>query len=203
MVLTVSFALSPVIGLCCHRRRQNCFRRLDAGVEASGPHDFAVRVGALVRSAARVHRIPPRVRDDRETPLRGTGCESIYCCFYPAVKRNFGKSEIGPHRRPRERGDPSVSASALIAAPRPCGFGTMADGFPSTNDGGYGSLRSQGRRGIVTAPMTRRPRSRSAFSDRAAPGPRRWCARGRAVGRKLPHTAHSWRRRRRSASKAR
>jgi hypothetical protein len=44
MVLTVSFVLSPVIGLVCHRRRQNCFRRLDAGVEASGPHDFAVRV---------------------------------------------------------------------------------------------------------------------------------------------------------------
>jgi hypothetical protein len=83
MVLTVSFALSSVTGLVCHRRRQNCFRQLDASVGASGPHDFAVRVGALVRSAARVHRIPPRVRDDRETPLRGTGCESVYCCFYP------------------------------------------------------------------------------------------------------------------------
>ena len=59
MVLTVSFALSPVIGLCCHRRRRDVFRRLDAGIEASGPHDFAVR--ALHRSssqAARVHRIP-------------------------------------------------------------------------------------------------------------------------------------------------
>src|SRR5437762_10603543 len=44
MVLTVSFVLSPVIGLCCHRRQRNYFRQLDAGVEASGPHDFAVRV---------------------------------------------------------------------------------------------------------------------------------------------------------------
>jgi hypothetical protein len=43
MVLTVSFVLSPVIGLSCHRRRRNCFRQLDAGVEASGPYDFAVR----------------------------------------------------------------------------------------------------------------------------------------------------------------
>jgi hypothetical protein len=44
--------------------------KLDAGVEASGPHDFAVReISALVRSAIRVHRIPPRVRDDRDTPL--------------------------------------------------------------------------------------------------------------------------------------
>jgi len=49
-------------------------RRLDASVEASGPHDFAVRkLSALVFSAARVHRIPPRVRDDREPPLCGTG----------------------------------------------------------------------------------------------------------------------------------
>jgi hypothetical protein len=54
MVLTVSFALSPVTGLDCHRRRRNkaplkarlgkgAFRRLDASVGASGPHDFAVR----------------------------------------------------------------------------------------------------------------------------------------------------------------
>src|SRR5229473_301284 len=43
MVLTVSFALSPVIGLSCHRRLRSCLRKLDAGVEASGPHDFTVR----------------------------------------------------------------------------------------------------------------------------------------------------------------
>ena len=43
MVLTVSSALSPVIGLCCHRRLANTFAKLDASVEASGPHDFAVR----------------------------------------------------------------------------------------------------------------------------------------------------------------
>ncbi len=47
MVLTVSFVLSPVIGLSCHRRWRSCLRKLDAGVEASGPHDFAVREPAL------------------------------------------------------------------------------------------------------------------------------------------------------------
>jgi hypothetical protein len=48
--------------------------KLDASVGASGPHDFAVRkVSALVSSAARVHRIPPRVRDDREPPLCEAG----------------------------------------------------------------------------------------------------------------------------------
>jgi hypothetical protein len=51
MVLTVSFVLSPVIGLVCHRHQRNCFHRLDAGVEASGPHDFAVHEKVLSSAA--------------------------------------------------------------------------------------------------------------------------------------------------------
>jgi hypothetical protein len=44
MVLTGYFVLSPVIGLSCHRRLSGLTpQKLDAGVEASGPHDFAVR----------------------------------------------------------------------------------------------------------------------------------------------------------------
>jgi hypothetical protein len=60
MVLTVSFALFPVTGLSCHRHRRDAKhrRQLDASVGASEPHDFAVRVSALVRSTNRVHRIP-------------------------------------------------------------------------------------------------------------------------------------------------
>src|SRR5436190_2667007 len=50
MVLTVSFALSPVTGLCCHCRQRKYFRQLDASVGASGPHDFAVRLS--VRSSS-------------------------------------------------------------------------------------------------------------------------------------------------------
>jgi hypothetical protein len=70
MVLTVSFVLSPVIGLCCHRYLRNRFRKCDASVEASGPHDFAVREPAhsshapFASTASRAN-----VRDDRETPL--------------------------------------------------------------------------------------------------------------------------------------
>jgi hypothetical protein len=70
MVLTAYFVLSPVIGLSCHRRWWKNFRQLDAGVEASGPHDFAVRkitrssVAPLASIASQ-----PYVRDDRETPL--------------------------------------------------------------------------------------------------------------------------------------
>jgi hypothetical protein len=51
MVLTVSFALSPVIGLSCHRRLADISTKLDAGVEASGPHDFAVRLKRISSSA--------------------------------------------------------------------------------------------------------------------------------------------------------
>ena len=75
MVLTVSFVLSPVTGLCCHRRQWSCLHQLDASVGASGPHDFAVRVSAVrprkifaLRAFASIAS-PPYVRDDRETPL--------------------------------------------------------------------------------------------------------------------------------------
>ena len=74
-------------GFVCARSGRQASAGLDAGVEASGPHDFAVRSNisrqhAIDRSQAtarpaitsraqrcRVHRIPPRVRDDRDTPL--------------------------------------------------------------------------------------------------------------------------------------
>jgi hypothetical protein len=46
------------------------FRKLDASVEASEPHVFAVRFCAVRYRRIHVHRISPRVRDDREPPLR-------------------------------------------------------------------------------------------------------------------------------------
>src|SRR5882724_9240222 len=85
MVLTVSFALSSVTGLVCHRRLAGITTaKLDASVGASGPHDFAVR-----KSAARPRknlRSPllrpphpiPHVRDDREPPLFGDETPLIY-----------------------------------------------------------------------------------------------------------------------------
>src|SRR5436190_4562090 len=70
MVLTVSFVISPVIGLCCHRRRQVTTCQLDASVEASGPHDFAVRISTVrQKHQPRPSHPVPNVRDDRETPL--------------------------------------------------------------------------------------------------------------------------------------
>jgi hypothetical protein len=86
MVLTVSFALSPVIGLSCHRRWPRCAkhrRQLDASVEASRPHDFAVR--ERQRSSAvpsRPSHPAPNVRDDREAPLlRGVGRREGEVCL--------------------------------------------------------------------------------------------------------------------------
>jgi hypothetical protein len=73
MVLTVSFVLSPVIGLSCHRHLADISAKLDAGVEASGPHDFAVRVCAIRQERTRVHRIQPRVDDVAQRPSFGTG----------------------------------------------------------------------------------------------------------------------------------
>jgi hypothetical protein len=70
MVLTVSFVLSPVTGLFCHRRLRVTTCKLDASVGASGPHDFAVRVSAArLASPKRPSHPAPNVRDDRDTPL--------------------------------------------------------------------------------------------------------------------------------------
>jgi hypothetical protein len=48
-------------------------RQLDTSVGASGPHDFAVRLSAVRQRHRHVHHIPPRVRDDRDTPLLRDG----------------------------------------------------------------------------------------------------------------------------------
>jgi len=76
---TAYSALSPVNGLSCHRRPRDTAldpfgsmrnRELDASIGASGPHDFAgPRQPRSFSRSFRVHRIPPRVRDDRDPPL--------------------------------------------------------------------------------------------------------------------------------------
>jgi hypothetical protein len=88
---TAYSVLSPAIGLFCHRRPWSNLHELNASVEASGPHGFAVRVSTVRYRHLHVHRIPPRVRDDREPPLRWdetaviceviwVGCEEEYFC---------------------------------------------------------------------------------------------------------------------------
>src|SRR5258708_12951215 len=76
MVLTVSFVLSPVTMLGCHRHQWNRFHQLSACIGAPGPHDFAVRTNTARRPITALadvrppHPIP-NVRDDREPPLYG------------------------------------------------------------------------------------------------------------------------------------
>ena len=50
---TAYFVISPAIGLSCHRHQRDAKhrRQLDAGVEASGPYDFAVRKPVLSSAA--------------------------------------------------------------------------------------------------------------------------------------------------------
>src|SRR5260370_2372878 len=69
MVLTVSFVLSPVTGLFCHRHRRSFLRRLHASVGASGPHDFAVRVSTIRQAHFLGHRLPPPLRAVPNPPL--------------------------------------------------------------------------------------------------------------------------------------
>ena len=68
---TAYTVLSPVNGLSCHRRR-NDFHQLDASVEASGPHVFAVR---FQRSRQKHRPRPPHpaFRDVAKRPSVGTG----------------------------------------------------------------------------------------------------------------------------------
>ena len=68
--LTVSFVLSPVIGFSCHRRLADSL--LQSLTPASRRQDHTTSPFAFVRFVIGTignHRIPPHVRDDRETPL--------------------------------------------------------------------------------------------------------------------------------------
>src|SRR5256885_6517587 len=102
MVLTAYFVLSPATNSSCHRHRRikvlsdpvgpTRLRQLDtsngcqdhtaspsaATSFVSAPFDrsqvSSTRPAITSRARrCRVHRIPPRVRDDRDTPLWGTG----------------------------------------------------------------------------------------------------------------------------------
>src|SRR6266545_8371714 len=66
---TAYFALSPVIGfLVTVASKKLASQELDASVEASGPHDFAVRIRAVRQRRIRVHRSLSHVRDDGRRP---------------------------------------------------------------------------------------------------------------------------------------
>jgi hypothetical protein len=92
VVLTVSFALSPVTGLSCHRRSRGLPpRELDTSIGAPGPHDFTVRISAVrLRAPPRPLHPAPNVRDDRDTPLLRARDSFALFLFLPIGKaKNF------------------------------------------------------------------------------------------------------------------
>ena len=111
-----------MIGLFCHRHPCRLLHELDAGVEASGPHDFAVRFSAVRYRRIHVHRIPPRVRDDREPPLmwdetaRNTPVIWVWCEEEIFLRRgldtSFSDLPVRQKCSPDERNDIREYASA-------------------------------------------------------------------------------------------
>jgi len=101
MVLTVSFALSPVTGLVCHRHR----RKLPSAnlTPASGRQDHTTSPSASRRSRQQRRLRPPHpvpnVRDDRETPLCSGRDDSLYSCFYQTAKRKIFAERAGQANR--------------------------------------------------------------------------------------------------------
>ncbi|MEO6840345.1 MAG: hypothetical protein ABI192_06225, partial [Bradyrhizobium sp.] len=71
MVLTAYFVLSPVTGFIATVATRKIPRHL---TPASGRQDHTTSPSAICavrQKRIRVHRIPSRVRDDRDTPLQG------------------------------------------------------------------------------------------------------------------------------------
>src|SRR5256885_6361534 len=118
MVLTVSFVISPVIGLFCHRRLR-C-RKLDASVEASGPHDFAVRVSTVRQRCLRVHRIPcPTSVTIAIPPSCGTGWRAYSFDLGQIGNGIFLQMRLDSPNQIDPSGEISVSAQLLSWANPP------------------------------------------------------------------------------------
>ena len=66
---TAYTVLSPVNGCFATVASGIASARLDTSTAMSGPHAFAVRFRAVRYRRIRVHRIPPRERYDRVSPL--------------------------------------------------------------------------------------------------------------------------------------
>src|SRR5450631_1409886 len=135
-------------------------RELDASVGASGPHDFAVREKRLssarrlslkslstrpaIPSRAkrcRVHRNPPRVRDDHDTPLLWGGMARLIKMFLPTMEAKYfckwgwtplstnrptGKSPHGSESK--FRSCPGRGAAPFRSSAEPGPISTLRDG---------------------------------------------------------------------------
>jgi hypothetical protein len=122
MVLTVSFVLSPVTGLVCHRHRRSLLRRLER--QRRGVRTTRLR-RPLSRCSSPAPKRPPHpapyVRDDRETPLRGH--ETAWDMRLIWVKRETKNFCEGGWTGPSPNG-PSGKSPGTIAIVVPANAGT-------------------------------------------------------------------------------
>jgi hypothetical protein len=90
MVLTVSSALSSVIGLYCHRRLQGCLCKLER--QRRGVRTTRLRrpqASALVKAPPASTASRANVRDDRETPLLWARDSQSIKLFLPNRKTKY------------------------------------------------------------------------------------------------------------------
>ena len=179
VVLTASFVISSVNGLCCHRRRPRCksiVGQLDASVAASGPHDFAVcrwcfvRRKVLAPDTTCIHRIPrPTFVTIAKRPSwrardAGRGASDLpdVTSENDCDKRHDG--QIGAREQAAVKRDPASRTR--------CGVCTTATDQQSTTLHSLGALRSirEGfRRSPDQPPKHAREAKKKSFIPSAAP----------------------------------
>jgi mannose-6-phosphate isomerase-like protein (cupin superfamily) len=91
-------------------------RELDTSVGVPGPHAFSVRISAIRQRHIRVHRIPPRVRDDHDTPLLVGRDRMQY-----RIIRIFGKEEYFFERVLTNESDKDVGTPVICPSDQPAG----------------------------------------------------------------------------------
>ena len=120
MVLTVSFALSSVTGLFCHRRLQVTTCKLDTSVGASGPHDFAVRLKHRSSSEAKASTASrPTFVTMANVPLSGETGEVLGVICPTRLGKNVpstDKRELSSANEKRSRDMPPESAQKGLNA---------------------------------------------------------------------------------------
>ena len=148
MVLTAYFALSPVTGLFCHRRLRSKVLSLPGWANktpqnltpASGRQDHTIlpsakaslvsvlliahkslRTRPAIPSRAkrcRVHRIPPRVRDDGQRPSGGVGWRQFVEMICPTGEAKYFCKEDSTQKCPTGKSHRSVSTISAVRARR-------------------------------------------------------------------------------------
>jgi hypothetical protein len=139
--------ISPVIGLCCHRHLadwqpvrarlgRHASTKFDASVEASGPHDFAVRNSTVRRSR------PGSLTASRPAfPLRASAAAAIASC--PAFVTIAIRPSVGQ--------DGAAYRSDLGASGTDLFLRKGLDGFPLICPSGNGRTRRCGLRTVYNA----------------------------------------------------